>query len=488
MPFFARHYSQRCLLIGSALCTAFFAAGCSVVNPAASKQSASAAQAGNELSVPSFAQWASEAWKRYNTKAAPPARVVPSPRVFENRNATRPIAHPAWQLAQTLENQAPLRFEIPAATIFQLAARQNGPIRIGDVSALQSLRGDTNSTDNLVTNNSSATARALGRWQLSALEARTVTAQTLPALQNQIEARQINDFDAVLAQSLSAQDKARTNIERSLEAALQDDIALARRLAPDALEPYLPSEMQALALSNLRLDLLPALDKTAAETQSSNAERVRRDIAIRAVLREQELARRNALKRLREDLPVQLEATKREELRQTLRVQNQRDQQLRDQARQEARALIAQDFTADAARLGIVLPAQSRAELIASSTDTAANVEELIGNLKRTGNQSGASWRAGQIKISRSSAPIGRAALKTNFDRTALENGALDNGQAPQRARQSEILQTLARHDARQWRRISARRDRAWQAKAQAKPTPVAAQDAAKAKNKAARP
>ena len=262
---------------------------------------------------------------------------------------------------------------------------------------------------------------------------------------------------------------------------MQDDIALARRLAPDALEPYLPSEMQALALSNLRLDLLPALDKSAAETQNSNAERVRRDIAIRAVLREQELARRNALKRLREDLPLQLEATKREELQQTLRVQNQRDQQLRDQARQEARALIAQDFTDDAARLGIVLPAQSRAALVASSSAATANVEQPSGDLKRTGNQNGASWRAGQIKISRSNAPTQSAALKTNFDRTQLNNAP-----ASQRARQSEILQTLARHDARQWSRISARRDRAWQAKAQAKVTPISAQEAAKRKTQAA--
>ena len=183
MPFFARPYSQRCLLTGSALCAALFAAGCSVSHPSAVKQSA--AKSSDELSVPSFAQWASEAWKRYNTKAAPPTRVVAAPRVFENRNATRPTAHPAWQLASDLNNQTPLRFEIPAATIFQIASRQNGPLTIGDVSALQSLRADTGSADNfLVANNGSATASALGRWQLSALEAHTITAQTLPALQN----------------------------------------------------------------------------------------------------------------------------------------------------------------------------------------------------------------------------------------------------------------------------------------------------------------
>ena len=463
MPFSSRPRFRHHLAPGSIALCALLAAGCSVSNQSVG----TAKKAGGDLKVPSLGQWFSEAWQRYNAKPAPRARVVPSPRVFDNRNATQPTLHPAWQLANDLGSDAPLNFDIPAAKIFQIAALQSGSVRIGDVSALRPLRGNTNSNNNFVaTDNISADARALQRWQLSALDARTAYAQNLLALQNQIETRQLSAVDTLLVQSLNAQNKARTNIARSLEAALQDDIALARQLNPGALEPYLPSELQALALSNLRLDLLPALDKTPAQERDSNEERVRRDIAIRAALREQELARRGALKRLREDLPVQLEAAKREELQKTLSAQSERDQQLREKAQAEARALIAQDFTAADARLGIVLPAQSQATVVASLANSTSDVERPISNLKRTRNGNGTSFGAGEIKLSSSNANPVRPTQKTNFDLAVIPSG-----QARGRAQQSDILKTLARHDARQWARISARRDRAWQAKPTATPT-----------------
>ena len=476
MPLFAHPCFRRYLALSSVALSALLSAGCSV----SSQSAGTAKKAGGDLKVPSFGEWFSQAWQRYNTKPAPRARVVPAPRVFDNRNATRPTSHPAWQLANDLGGDAPLRFDIPAANIFQIAALQSGPLRISDVSALRPLRGSTNSNGNAVAmGNFGNDARALQRWQLSALDNRTLFAQNLPALQNQIERRERDAVETLLAQSLNAQNKASTNIARSLEAALQDDIALARRLDPGALEPYLPSELQALALSNLRLDLLPALDKTAEQERDSNAERVRRDIAIRAVLREQELARRGALKRLREDLPLQLEATKREELKQTLSAQSQRDQQLREKAQTEARALIAQDFTDAEARLGIVLPAQPKATVVASLADLPPDVERPISNLKRTRNGNGASFGAGEIKLSSTSANPARPALKTNFD---VANKT--NSQAQGSTQQSEILKTLAQHDARQWARISARRDRAWQAQ----PTATPAKTSAAAKNKSAQP
>lgn len=479
MQFFpSSRFHRTC---GSAALCALLLAGCSVSNESVADKNVGATKtAGGELKVPTFGNWFSEAWKRYNTKAAPVAPVVPSPRVFDNRNATRPTSHPAWQLASVLSADGPMRFGIAAANIFQIAAQPGnavGAVRIGDVSALRPLRDSTNaSRDAVATRNNSDSGEALQRWQLNTLNARTALAQELPALQNQIEARQMNAVETLLAQSLSAQNKARAGIARSLEAALQDDIALARRLDPGALEPYLPSELQALALSNLRLDLLPAIDKTPAQERDSNEERVRRDIAIRAALREQELARRGALKRLREDLPIQLEAAKREELQQLLGAQSERDQQLRAQAQNEARALIAQDFTAAEARLGIVLPAQSPASLVAALPD----VKRPISNLNRTRNAKGASFGAGEIKISSTGANAtqpnsARPALKTNLDIASRTND-----QASGRTQQSAILKTLARNDARQWARISARRDRAWQSKSNA--TPVKTEATAKAK------
>ncbi len=452
MRFSPRFGFSRHAALGATLC-ALSVAGCSI-----SEQKVSATKsAGGDLKVPSFGEWFSQAWQRYNTKPAPLAPVVASPRVFDNRNATLPASHPAWQLANDLNRDAPLQFEITAANIFQIAA-QNSAARIDDVSALRPLRKFTTSTGNFVGMTNNGDARALARWQLSARDARTAFADELPALQNQIEARQLNAVDALLEQSLSAQNKANVNIARSLEAMLQDDIALARRLDPGALEPYLPSEMQALALSNLRLDLLPALDKSPAQERESNEERVRRDIAIRAALREQELARRDALKRLREDLPIQLEAAKREELQKFLAAQSERDQQLRAQAQNQARALIAQDFTADDARLGIALPAQS-----ATTTMAQANMERPISNLNRTENSNGASFGASEIKISSTRAEANnnaaRDALKTNPESALSTNGRV------QKDAQITILKMLARNDVRQWERITARRDRAWQPK-----------------------
>lgn len=442
---------------GAALC-ALSVAGCSV-----GEHNASAGKANTDLKVPSLGEWFSQAWQRYNTPFKPPAPVVASPRVFDNRNATRPTAHPAWQLANILNGDAPLQFSISAADIFQIAAQNRIPssaARIGDVSALSPLRNATTSTGNFAgAVNNGSDARALARWQLGTLDARTAFADELPALQNQIETRQLNAVETLLAQSLAAQNKANTNIARSLEAALQDDIALARQLNPGALEPYLPSELQALALSNLRLDLLPALDKSPTQADASNEERVRRDIAIRAALREQELARRDALKRLREDLPIQLEAAKRQELQKTLAAQSARDQQLRAQAQSEARALIAQDFGTADARLGIVLPAQS--------ARTPLNVEKPFHNLNRTGNGSGASFGAGEIRISSTRADAtnnaAQRALKTHSENAVVTNGQVQTG-AP-----ITILKTLARHDARQWERITARRDRAWQTQIKSK-------------------
>ncbi len=455
---FQRPIARHQLAMSGVALSALLSAGCAV----SGEKGNSAKKAGGELSVPSFGEWISEAWSRYNTKPRAKLPIVPSPRVFDNRNATRPASHPAWQLANELSGDAPQRFRVPATNIFQIAANQSSSVRIGDVSALRLSAFNTGAraTNRNVINvsDSSRSGDALLRWRLGALDSRTAFAQSLPALQNQIARRERNAVENVLLQSLNAQDKARTNIARSLEAALQDDIALARRLNPEALEPYLPSELQALALSNLRLDLLPALDKTAAQENSSNQERVRRDIAIRAALREQELTRRSALKRLREDLPIQLEATKREELQKTLGVQSQRDQELRDQAQKDALALITQDFTAADARLGIVLPARPAD----NGNATLAGLNGPINNLKRTQNNLSASFGVGEVKISNSATSVAvngpRAVLKTNLDRATKTNE-----RAEKLTQQNEVLKTLARNDARQWSRISARRDGAWQ-------------------------
>lgn len=423
--------------------------------------------ASSDLPSRTFAQWVSEVQVRMGAYDKTRAhRKIRSPRTFAGMDATQAALHPASQLARTLDGDVTLRSyvagEAPRVAV-QVAMAGFAPAF--DISGLNFQSGST-STRATGFSGVGVMDAALQRWlDGGGTRGTMIYANGLPLLQTQARNRQNGALNAFFAGTSQAQAQVRDDVKSSLEAALRDDVALARRMDPGDIEPYLPSGEQGLILANLRLDLLTTLRTTPAQKQSADAERIDRDTDIRAKLREQELARRRLIDQLREELPAKIEARRRAELQTTLAALETRDTALRDALNDDQRALIAQDFTSNDARLGIVLP--SRAPRYAN--DGAAQLEQNNPKSSRwvrtPGNDSDRTVRGLRASLA---SDLSTGAQSFSSQNIAVSNaGNVDSGVSAQRGAQNVVLQTLAQHDAAQWKRIAARRERAWRVSSQ---------------------
>ena len=272
---------------------------------------------------------------------------------------------------------------------------------------------------------------------------------TWGALQQGARERQSQALRQMLLHVAQQRGAARTDQEGLLRADLNDDLERVGRLDLDALVPARPSDQSLARLANLRLKLLPTLAVAPSVQRQAEAERRRIETEIRALLREQELARAALLIKLRHEVPARLESQRGQEIERVLEQVSQSDARSIAALLQEQQRRVQADFAAPA-RLSIAgAPAATPA---ATSGARPRSQIGLARNQLRTFAASSASWP-----------PIAPPALPGLSSRHGLEPSPAI---LPAASRRDEAASGAARLPSgaqqERWQELLRKRSRAW--------------------------
>jgi hypothetical protein len=385
----------------------------------------------------SLGAWFSELSRQVREYDARPsaARVAP-PERFMGWDATRTASHPAWLLASRLDSGPGLPSAAGVGAVDWSFLAPGGGV---DISGLGSSQGYT------LGGPSVGAFGGAALWSgLQGAPARTVLASGLEEQSSRARQAQASALTEFVRRAGLAREQSRDQWRSSLESALRDELELARRVDPGLLEPYVPTPEQAARLINLRLRLLQTLGTSNAQKADAQSERLALENEIRSLLREQELARRGVLDRLRDVLPAQLEAKRRDELATFLRELDAREGTALLPLVEQQRERIARDF-GPTSRLGIVLPA------IAALPEAQRNSS---GSAAGSPSTRGGSGFTGSGQWARSIEESGQGSVSLSREQASFPD--LGSSDASARARD------LARADANQWERVARRRQQAW--------------------------
>lgn len=415
-------------------------------------------------SAPSFGSWAAEVARRvrqYQKQKPTVARRTMNTGLSANTDwlVSR---HPAWQLAQTLENNSNLTaLSLPSPSQVAVAGVPNwrGVFNPGSTSSwLQNPSQSTLSGGQAFTTSLDFSPDSFSQPNGSASRG-LVLARGLPALQSQMRRRQENTLTAFIGATQKAQQVAREADLQTRLAAMREDIERAREVNLAAVDPLLPEDPIQLEMTNLRLHLqileTPGnVYATPAEIASTRARLSELDAAWRRDLRAQESDRRELLARLRDERPRGIEAQRRREIEIAGQADQERDETLRQEASTDGRRRIAEDFEAADARLGIVIPSDDRnianSQLRTRSAQRTSRPPQNLRTSSATGFTARGLTSAGWPQIE------SRVDREQGFAEPMQEMARLT---PTERQAQIRRLRSLAWSDARQWSRVVARRN-----------------------------
>lgn len=326
------HFKRWC---GVAVCGVFLLAGCAAppASPPVATKKLVVKNPNPKLENP-FSQAVVKRWLQNATasqvKNLQPTSPQKPPAVYMNLDVLA-RRHPAWQLADALQNGAAL----PAAP------KVSAPQTVGANLSSSSSRNNAPALPSPIPDR----ALVLPASQISSsAPKRSLRAEQEAALAN---------FLAATQSRRDADVRSLTNLQIN---ALEDEAEVAARRAVPELDPLLPAERTQLELINLRLQLLRNIPKTPEEEAAANARLDELEARWQRQLHEQAQNRAAAIENATITIPARLKlegATR-------LAAQNATQSAQRRAAREELDArqneLLNRDFGADDLRLSLQLP------------------------------------------------------------------------------------------------------------------------------------
>jgi hypothetical protein len=363
--------------------------------------------------------------------------------------------HPAWRLAEALEEASPrtttraiaeIRPPVsPARSFVPQRAVPLPPDDSGRGLLRATLpRGDVSGLTGVGTGFTAGFSRG----------ALPVTVEGLASLQRDVRRRQETSIEQFLDIATSRQAAVRSGREKDLLAAVEEGIEAAQRSNLSTIDPWLPPDPIQLEMTNLRLQLIDNARLTEAERQAAETRLAALEAAWEAQLRRQEAARLAELTRLREERPRQLRREGEERIAAVL------DQVGRDDAaRREAvlaahRQRVREEFPADEAVLGIVLPGVALPAQRLPEMRTPPQSQSSARLITAVGRGAFQSPRDRNETLRARIASIGVPAAPTAVGLAApVPFSATDGG----RAAQIRALKARALNESRRWARIAVR-------------------------------
>lgn len=314
----------------------------------AQKPAAPANAASSSSSSPSWGEVLQNWWRATTdtkTQPAAPAPVTPATSPSQREIAVLAKQHPAWKLADALQQNrlAPLHFEAIAP----------GAARAGGVLAAPNFDVDFPG-DNRPSG--SAAGTSLPKPATAKDSSPPLFTTDFDQLQQTARAQQETPLAEFLSSVATRQENWQRDYRAILQIALGEEVEAAAKRAPSAIPLVLPAPEMQLEMTNLRLRLLRNVFTTDTE-RSAARERLRELMTQwRTALREQESARSRELQRLRSEEPERLRSEGLVRIQQELDLIRRTQQELRSAIAAEHRARLEEDFGNERARLALTFP------------------------------------------------------------------------------------------------------------------------------------
>ena len=365
-------------------------------------------------------QWYRALSKSGTTPAVKPATAAATEVSIDVRQIAR--RHPAWRLADALEHAGHSNVQMAAPQVERIRFAPPLPLGPLEVAAPVATAGFDR-------------------------DAQPVEVTNLVRLQVQARTRQDRAIDAFVADVAGRQQAARAQRATNLRAALQEDVAVARRLTLAELQPGLPPDPIQLEMTNLRLDLLRNVQRTPQARERAVQRLHELEAQWTATVGKQAAARLEELRQAREEHPLEVQREGETRIQATIADMAQRDAAVREDVLQSQRARVEQDLTADEARLGIVLPAAALPPQAVPGLASPATVNQNSTTVLHISNK---------VKTSTAAA----SSTGNNEARIGVQasNAGTSVAATAGRAAQIRALRAQAWHDARRWARLTAQR------------------------------